>query len=61
MPLPNDEYVALEEPVCPFCNSPELDWRDIDFDGKYVKQEVSCHDCDKEWYDIYELKGYEER
>ena len=61
MALTNKQYRKSDEAVCPFCRSTELEWHSIDFDGKYAKQEVKCLDCEMEWYDVYKLKGYEER
>ena len=61
MMLTNKQYRARDEGSCPFCNSQDLEWHNLDFDGKYAKHEVSCLDCEKEWYDVYKLRGYEER
>jgi C4-type Zn-finger protein len=61
MPLTNKQYLKGDEPVCPFCQNKEVEFHGIDFEGKIMKQEVSCYDCDKEWYDIYVLQGWEER
>lgn len=64
MPLTSREYVkrtASDHSECPWCGSEELEWDEITVDGNFVKQEVSCYACKKEWYDVYKLKGFVER
>lgn len=64
MALTNKQYRKsdeAEEAVCPFCRSNELEWDELTVNGRTVKQEVKCLDCENEWYDIYKLKGYVER
>lgn len=58
MALTNKQYRKSDEVVCPFCRSDELEWDELTIDGRTVKQEVWCNSCEKEWYDVYKLKGY---
>lgn len=65
MPLTNKEYVKRTteelEWECPWCGSEELEWDEITVDGNFVTQEVRCCSCNKQWYDVYKLKGFVER
>ena len=45
---------------CPFCGSDQIQGAEINMEGLECWQEISCTDCGREWYDIYELKRYEE-
>lgn len=55
------EKANASDARCPFCNSQNLEWDNIDVEGIVAKQEVWCLDCEKEWYDVYKLTGYEEK
>lgn len=44
---------------CPFCGCVDLDCGKTNFDGPEVSQEVRCESCNREWFDIYGLKGME--
>jgi transposase-like protein len=64
MAVTNKHYVKsikLNRCECPFCQSDQLEWDELTVDGNTVKQEVWCNSCKKEWYDVYNLKGYVER
>lgn len=63
-PLTDGEYVSRTRhaPLCPFCRADanvSVAYENVDFDGTMVSQKASCGACDKVWYDIYQLSGYE--
>jgi transcription elongation factor Elf1 len=45
---------------CPKCKSEDITGASIEIDGDYAVQEVSCSDCEAEWYDYYKLVNVEE-
>lgn len=46
---------------CPFCESPNIEAHKINIpDNDITTQDIECHDCGKQWRDIYKLVGYEE-
>lgn len=58
----NDKYEILEKYLktphkCPFCNSENLQGREIDIESGQAFQTVECLDCNKEWMDKYQLVG----
>ena len=44
---------------CPYCNSSDIEGREITIDSNEASQEVSCSNCMATWIDIYVLKGYQ--
>lgn len=67
-PMSPEEYVAYGGIRCPFCMGVDLDSQGVELyegGGKRdvyqggVSQEVGCDVCGKEWFDSYELKGWE--
>ena len=47
--------------ICPRCGGEDLDYGELNFDGGgIIEHEVSCPDCDLEWYDCYRLEGIAE-
>lgn len=60
MAMTQEEYVTKGGTVCPFCGGENLEWHHIESTGGGAFQECWCLECEKEWYDVYGLKGYEE-
>lgn len=58
--LTDEEYVAKSGYSCPFCGSDQITGDAWETTGQAATQEVSCNDCNKAWYDVYELVGYED-
>lgn len=47
---------------CPKCGSENIEGASWNADGGgTASQEVSCLDCDAEWFDVYNLVGIQER
>ena len=46
--------------ICPFCHSDDLETHSIEQDNITAKQWVTCHGCETEWNDIYQLVDIEE-
>lgn len=57
-PLTDEEYVAKKGRVCPHCGSEHIDGKNVSIEASQAFQDVSCNDCDREWTDIYDLKGW---
>lgn len=59
-PMPKAKYNGTH---CPF---PDCESRNImaieqvQVDGSGANQHCECHDCGRDWYDMYELTGWEE-
>ena len=45
---------------CPYCGSSCIDGGFVQVDGKSAYQTIVCHQCSKEWNDIYILTIIEE-
>jgi hypothetical protein len=43
---------------CPYCGTDDIEAGP--FDGEMTSVKVTCHGCQKEWYDIYKLVGITE-
>jgi transcription elongation factor Elf1 len=61
IPLTNEQYLAGDANVCPFCGSLDIRGDEIEIAGKTAIQEVSCNECDAQWDDHYRLDHYEPR
>lgn len=59
MPLTKEAYVEQDGNTCPFCLSHNVQSGPVS--PTFCRAEVSCEDCRKEWYDVYQLIGYESR
>lgn len=59
-PLTPEAYVRTHGSKCPACHSDQIVGHSVDFDMGYVMQRVGCEDCNAEWWDTYELTGYED-
>lgn len=44
---------------CPSCNSNEISSQIAENYDNQIQQIVECNNCDRKWYDIYELTSYE--
>ena len=58
-PMTDSEYVENSGMLCPYCGSEDISAGDCGIDGLLVSIDVECHDCEKEWLDIYALAGYQ--
>lgn len=57
VPCSQEEY--LEAPSkCPFCGSTNLDAWAIIPEINTNEGYVTCADCEREWYDVYQLVGF---
>jgi hypothetical protein len=48
-------YLDLDGICCPYCGSQNIENGHFDSEGKC--QQVECHECGMEWYDILKLVG----
>ncbi len=48
-------YLEDDGTLCPYCGSQNIENGHFDSEGKC--QQVECHECGMEWYDILELVG----
>ena len=53
------DYVA-DPSHCPFCDSDGISYGDDYYDGPRLTVRLTCEDCDKKWYEVFELKTIEE-
>ena len=59
-PMTDGEYVMHSGCQCPFCGSESIVGGSWNAEGRGASQEVDCNSCFKSWWDVYELKGWEE-
>lgn len=58
-PMTNKEYVQADGAVCPFCRSDEITTAGtLEADGAGGTQNIRCENCGRQWWDVYDLKGY---
>lgn len=55
--MTDEEYTAKGGQHCPFCNSENISLNGT-FDPESGTIEVECDDCERQWFDYYELKGW---
>lgn len=53
-------YLKAGGCCCPFCGSEDVVGEGVEVNKASASQEVSCSNCDKTWYDEYELTGFRE-
>jgi len=58
--ITEEEYVAENGAVCPWCLSGDLDWGPLEAEAQGAIQYVDCNACEKRWLDRHELKGFME-
>ena len=51
------EYLESDCDTCPFCQSENLSWDNLEQDGDDPHQMVTCIDCDESWTDTYHRDG----
>jgi transposase-like protein len=45
---------------CPFCGSEQIEAdAGVEVDSGIAWQRIDCHECDREWDDLYTLTGVE--
>ena len=49
------KYIRNGGNQCPFCNSDNLDGREVTIEEGEAWQPIICLDCDHEWRDVYIL------
>jgi Zn ribbon nucleic-acid-binding protein len=63
MPKLSDEqkrkYLSSGGARCPYCGSEDIQGESVQIEEGAAVQEVSCIDCDSQWYDIYKLVNVE--
>ena len=57
--MTDEQYVANNGQLCPYCRSNDLRGGSFDCEGGAVSQQIDCGNCDKSWFDVYELKSFE--
>lgn len=55
----SEEYAKTLGVRCPVCNNDDTEGSSFDTEHGFVLQKIWCHDCGSEWYDRYELTGYQ--
>ena len=50
-----DKYIEQGGVVCPYCGSANLDAGSFQSDSHGAWQSINCENCDKEWFDEYEM------
>lgn len=45
---------------CPYCGSISITGESVDIEGAGASQEVSCHECERRWRDVYRLTNVKE-
>ena len=50
-----DSYIKRNGDGCLFCNSHNVEGRNLDLDEGAYRQTMSCSDCGHEWIDVYQL------
>ena len=58
-PLTSDKYRVVGGTHCPYCGSANIEGAGTQTGGGYAHQLISCNTCEKRWYDLYTLTGYE--
>lgn len=58
VPMTSVKYTDNGGVICPNCESTNLSGTEVDIDGGIATRTVMCLDCDANWTDLYELKGY---
>jgi transcription elongation factor Elf1 len=54
---PNKKYDGMH---CPYCNSTRIEaMKQVEMDGTSGSQLIECKDCNKGWYDILKVVGWE--
>ena len=53
-------YLAKGGGVCPneACGGTNVEGHDITIEGRSMYQKCSCHDCECEWNDSFQLTGF---
>ena len=54
----NQQYIDNGGTKCPYCNSHDIEGREVNIDAGSAWQDVICHQCGQEWQDTYTLTGY---
>lgn len=52
------EYIEKGAGSCPSCGSTSIDGDGVEVEGARAFQSCACHECEKEWTDIYSLVGF---
>ena len=58
-PVTSDEYREADGAECPYCGSEDIVGATIQIGSGDAYQLMSCSSCEKKWYDLYTLTGYE--
>lgn len=54
----NDEYIKNHY-HCPVCNSDQIEGAEINIEGIFAEQEITCVDCNSAWLDVYTLTKFD--
>ena len=51
-----DIEIKLDEDTCPLCRSEDVEYDDIEYEGGYAYQVVTCCECGASWTQVYSLE-----
>jgi hypothetical protein len=54
------DYIAGEGSHCPYCKSREIESDRVEADGDSAWARVECHDCGRQWHDVFLLRAIDE-
>lgn len=55
------EYRECKGLNCPYCRSTEIEGGSVTVENGQAFQDISCNECDEEWTDSYDLKGWSQQ
>ena len=58
-PMTSDDYRDAGGTHCPYCGSVDIEGASIQVGDGGAHQLISCNTCEKRWYDLHTLTGYE--
>ena len=59
--LTDTEYVEAEGSNCPYCRSVDLLAHLPEMEAGKIEVQEECLDCDRQWWAVYKLTGWEPR
>lgn len=59
LPMSDAAYVRLKGVRCPFCKAGGVTGHSWNVEEGTATQEITCDVCDEEWFDVYNLVGFQ--
>lgn len=59
LPMSDAAYVRLKGVCCPFCETGGVTGHSWNVEEGTATQEITCDECDQEWFDVYNLVGFQ--